>query len=145
MELAQVLAEAGYHRVPVERSEVGHFHAPASLNGRPVSILLDTGASCTLVSLAVARDLELDLSLSDDTGGGAGSASMELYVVEGVTLELAGLQVRPRAVAAMDLSHANQALVEKGAAPIEAILGLDVFEEHAAIIDYGSQSLFLRP
>jgi hypothetical protein len=44
----------------------------------------------------------------------------------------------------MDLSHADAALAQQGAAPIEAILGVDVYEAQAAVIDYGSASLFLR-
>jgi hypothetical protein len=44
----------------------------------------------------------------------------------------------------MDMTHANEALALQGAGPVEAIMGLDVFEAHAAVIDYGSQSLFLR-
>jgi hypothetical protein len=43
----------------------------------------------------------------------------------------------------MDLSHADAALAQGGAAPIEAILGVDVYEAQAAVIDYGSASLFL--
>lgn len=53
--------------------------------------------------------------------------------------------IRPEAVVAMDLSHANEALAQKGVPPVEAILGLDVFDAHAAVIDYASHSLFLRP
>jgi len=32
----------------------------------------------------------------------------------------------------------------KGAAPVEAILGVDVFDRQKAVIDYGSSSLFLK-
>ena len=45
---------------------------------------------------------------------------------------------------AMDLTHVNAALAQKGVAPCDVILGADVFDAHAAIIDYGSDSLFLR-
>jgi hypothetical protein len=44
----------------------------------------------------------------------------------------------------MDLGHVNGAFARKGASPIDAILGVDAFDAHAAVIDYGSNSLFLR-
>jgi hypothetical protein len=44
----------------------------------------------------------------------------------------------------MDLTHANDALALQGAGPVEAIMGQDVFRAHSAVIDYGSESLFLR-
>lgn len=145
MQLADVLTQAGYRRIPLQRSGVGHFHAAGSLRGRAVSMLLDTGADVTLISLALARELNLSLALLPDKGGGAGSAAMDVYEVTDARLELAEVSIRPRSLLAMDLTHANEALAMKGAGPLEAILGLDVFEEHAAVIDYGSQSLFLRP
>lgn len=144
LQLAEFLAQSGYRRIPLERSGLGHFHAPGSLRDRVVSVLVDTGAGCTLVSLALARELGVALTLHPGKGGGAGGASMDIYEVQGAKLELAEMSIRPRCLLAMDLTHANEALALQGAGPVEAIMGLDVFEAHAAVIDYGSQSLFLR-
>jgi hypothetical protein len=94
--------------------------------------------------LALAHELNLSLSLHPEKGGGAGGAEMDVYVVDDVQLELAGAPLRPHSLFAMDLTHANQAMALAGDDPVEAIMGLDVFDEHAAIIDYGSHSLFLR-
>ncbi len=33
----------------------------------------------------------------------------------------------------------------RGSGPIDAVLGADVLEAHAAVIDYGSGSLYLKP
>jgi len=63
VQLSEFLAQAGYRRIPLQRSGVGHFHAPGSLRDRVVSVLVDTGAGCTLVSLALARELGLSLTL----------------------------------------------------------------------------------
>jgi hypothetical protein len=96
------------------------------------------------VSLALARELGLSLTLHPGKGGGAGSVDLDVYVVDDARLELAEVSIRPKSLLAMDLTHANEALALQDAGPVEAIMGLDVFEEHAAVIDYGSQSLFLR-
>ena len=45
MSLAAFLNQHGYLRIPLSRSGVGHFHTEGSLNGRPVSVLIDTGAA----------------------------------------------------------------------------------------------------
>lgn len=144
MQLPEFLSLSGYRRIPLQRSGVGHFHAPGSLRGRPVSVLVDTGAGCTLVSLALARELDLTLTLQPEKGGGAGNVEMDVYVVEDARLELAEVSICPKMLLAMDLSHVNDALTQKGESPVEAIMGVDVFEEHAAVIDYGSGSLFLK-
>jgi hypothetical protein len=144
MQLAEFLAQSGYRRISLQRSGVGHFHAAGTLLGRAVSVLIDTGAGATVVSLSLARELGLSLTLSDEKGGGAGSASMDVYIVNDAKLELAEMSIRAQSLLAMDMSHVNEALAPGGAGPVEAIMGLDVFEAHAAVIDYGSQSLFLR-
>jgi hypothetical protein len=142
--LSEFLAQSGYRRIPLQRSGVGHFHAPGSLRDRVVSVLVDTGAGCTLVSLALARELGLSLTLHPGKGGGAGGASMDVYEVVDARLELAEVSIRPQSLLAMDMTHANEALALQGVEPVEAIMGVDVFEAHSAVIDYGSLSLFLR-
>jgi hypothetical protein len=38
----------------------------------------------------------------------------------------------------------NAPLRAQGSAEVDVILGVDVFDAHAAVIDYTSQSLFLK-
>ena len=64
--------------------------------------------------------------------------------LQDVSLTLDHVVPRPKALYAMDLIHVNAALALKGAAPVDVILGVDVFETHAAVIDYGTSSLFLK-
>jgi hypothetical protein len=105
---------------------------------------MDTGAASTVVSLARARELGLTLKKLEMKGGGAGGAQLELFQLTDATLSLGDVQPRYRALLAMDLTHVNQSLALKGESPVDVILGADVFEAHAAVIDYGSSSLFLK-
>jgi len=109
-----------------------------------VAVLIDTGAASTVVSLALAREHRLALNKLDMKGGGAGGADLEVYHLVDGTLSLGDVQPQPRALLAMDLAHVNHALALKGEAPVDVILGADVFEAQAAVIDYGSSSLFLK-
>ncbi len=141
MALSTFLREAGYQQVALTRSAVGHFHTGGTLNGRRVDVLLDMGAASTVVSLAV--------------GAGAWDYTQQTRPdrrceprdsrARRCELSLGEVQPRPRALLAMDLTHVNQSLALKGEAPVDAILGADVFEAQAAVIDYGSSSLFLKP
>ncbi len=145
MALSTFLREAGHQQVALTRSPIGHFHTGGTLNGRRVDVLLDTGAASTVVSLAVAREHGITLNKLDLTGGGTGGANLEIHAFVGAKLSLGKVQPRPRALLAMDLTHVNQSLALKGEAPVDVILGADVFEAQAAVIDYGSSSLFLKP
>jgi hypothetical protein len=144
MSLQTFLEAEGYRRVPLTRNGVGHFETSGTLAGDAVRVLIDTGAGSTVVSLELAQRLGLKMNLLDRKGGGAGSAQMEIYKLEENGLQLDHATPRPNALYAMDLSHVNAALAMKGATPVDVILGVDVFERQAAVIDYGSSSLFLK-
>jgi aspartyl protease len=142
--LSAFLESEGYRRVPLTRNGVGHFETGGTLAGRAVRVLIDTGAASTVVSFALAQELGLKLTPLGRKGGGAGAAQIEIFQLEDSTLQLDHALPRPKALYAMDLSHVNAALALKGATPVEVILGVDVFERQAAVIDYGSSSLFLK-
>jgi hypothetical protein len=146
MTLAQFLIQAGYRQIPLATNGVGHFQAAGALNGRPIAVLIDTGASSTVLSLDVVRDLGLDAVLkAETTGGGAGGKHLEVFQVPEADLLVAGMAPRCRKpLLAMDFCHVNQALALKGSAPIEAVLGVDVLAAQAAVIDYGGSALFLH-
>ena len=142
-ELAEFLSARGYLRVPLTRSGVGHFHTTGTLNGRPVEVLVDTGAACTVVAMAVVQELGLRSEWINGEAGGAGGA-LDQYMVEGAELRLGSFIPRLRGPVGLDFEQVNAPLRAHGSAEVDVILGVDVFDAHAAVIDYPSLSLFLR-
>lgn len=143
-DLAQFLAQSGYHRIALTPNGVGHFETAGTLAGQPVSVLIDTGASSTVIDLALANRLGLEVSKLDLRGGGAGGTDLELFQVHDAELTVGDIPACVTMLVALDLTNVNESLALKGTGPVEAILGIDVFNAQAAVIDYGSQSLFLR-
>lgn len=142
-DLAEFLTARGYHRVPLTRSGVGHFHTPGTLNGRPVEVLVDTGAASTVVAMSVVRELGLRADPLEQAGGGAGGA-LDQFLVVGADLRLGSFAPRLAGPVGIDFEHVNAALRAQGSAEVDVILGVDVFDAHAAVIDYPSQGLFLK-
>jgi clan AA aspartic protease (TIGR02281 family) len=142
-ELTDFLSAQGYHRVPLTRSVVGHFHTAGTLNGRAVEILVDTGASCTVLSMSVVQALGLRSERLDGDAGGAGGA-LDQFMIQGADLRLGSFVPRLAGPVGLDFEQVNAPLRAQGSAEVDAILGADVFDAHGAIIDYSSMSLFLR-
>jgi len=46
--------------IEIRRGNDGHYHWPGSINGRAVDFLVDTGATGTAISAALARELRLE-------------------------------------------------------------------------------------
>ncbi|HUK25809.1 MAG TPA: aspartyl protease family protein [Terriglobales bacterium] len=144
MSLPAFLQSDGYRQIPLVRNGVGHFETGGTLAGRRVRVLIDTGAGSTVVSLSLAREMGLELASLGKLGGGAGGTQLEIFQLANATLLLDYAVPKPKILYAMDLSHVNAALAMKNATPVDVVLGVDVFERQAAVIDYGSSSLFLR-
>jgi hypothetical protein len=142
-ELTDFLTTRGYLQIPLTRSGVGHFHMSGTLNGRPVEVLLDTGAACTVVAMSIVESLGLRSERTDQAGGGAGG-SLDQFMVYGADFRLGSLVPRLAGPVGIDFEHVNASLRAHGSAEVDMILGVDVFDAHAAVIDYTSQSLFLK-
>ena len=58
--------------IEIRRGADGHYHWPGSINGREVDFLVDTGATGTAISAALAKELRLESVgqvLSNTAGG----------------------------------------------------------------------------
>jgi hypothetical protein len=142
--LVEFLAQNGYTRVPLSKSGIGHFHTDGTLDGRPLSVLVDTGAGSTVFSLGIAREMGLALSRLEMSGAGAGSAQLDVYRIQEADFRLGRITPKVGDLLALDLTLVNQAAALRGSGPIDAVLGADVLEAHSAVIDYGSSSLYLK-
>lgn len=90
--------EAGV--VELRRGADGHYHWPGTLNGRPLEFLVDTGASRSAVSAALARELGLEEfgGIQAQTAAGpvrARLARADLALEGGVQVQRLPLMVLP--------------------------------------------------
>jgi len=92
--------------IEIRRGPDGHYHWPGSINGLEVDFLIDTGATTTAMSQAMARELRLESlrSVQSDTAGGRVTGELvraDLVLQGGVRIEhlaitaLQGLSERP--------------------------------------------------
>ncbi|MDL2339495.1 MAG: retropepsin-like aspartic protease [Pseudomonadota bacterium] len=64
--------------IEIVRGPDGHYHWPGRVNDRAVDFLVDTGATSTAISAALARELQLDAlgSVQSNTAGGVVSGQV---------------------------------------------------------------------
>ena len=92
--------------IEIRRGVDGHYHWPGSINGRAVDFLIDTGATGTAISAALARELGLESAgtVQSSTAGGVVTGQLvraDVALQGGVSAErlrvvaLPGLDERP--------------------------------------------------
>jgi len=68
--------------VEIRRSSDGHYHWPGSLNGRAVDFLVDTGATGSAMSTALARELKLVSQGPVESNTAGGRVTGELVLAD---------------------------------------------------------------
>jgi hypothetical protein len=147
-EIAELLSRHGFRRFRMSRTGAGHLKLVGHLDGRPIDIVLDTGAAKTFVELSYCRSEGIAVSDTGHPGapaaGAGGSTVSNVYMLGDVRLTLEGLPVRSDGIFALDMTHTNQKLMIRGVDPIRAVIGQDVLRYHQAVIDYATLGLFLK-
>jgi clan AA aspartic protease (TIGR02281 family) len=144
-DLAAYLAAHGFVAVPLVVNAVGHFEVAALVNGQAARLLLDTGASHTVLATpSIARlGLHTTPSTQRASGVGSGDHATETTVVD--ELRLGDVTLRALTATTFDLGHVNRALAAHGGTPIDGAVGGDVLRPAEAVIDYARATLYLRP
>ena len=123
----------GPRRVPVEITN-NLVILQGSINGsKPLALILDTGASTTVISDTRAK--ELGLKLEGKTDATTQGGSIEASFVKGVSLNLSGVEFPKMTLAAIRLSGLEAGLGQK----VDGILGYEIFNRFVVEIDYASK------
>jgi hypothetical protein len=121
-------------RVPVEFTGDAIF-VPTLVNGEPVWMILDTGATMSVLSTPVAEGLGL---VPAGTGAGVGTGGLgEVGILEVGSLSLGGLTFEGPALASVDLSGFGRHFGREWG----GILGYELFARAVVEIDYAASAL----
>lgn len=141
-ELAGFLDARGYTAVRLDHLPTGHFAIGGVTGEERLELIVDTGASHTVIDQRSAERFGL---LSEDRGGratGVGSGSQTVESGRLSAVVIGGVDLGDLRVSVMDLSSVNDVLQRMGSGRIDGIVGADVLMAKRAIIDYGSLTLY---
>jgi len=106
--------------------------------------ILDTGAATTVLDIGVAKQSDFATNKLGENAGGLGTSEMAVYKTAPVEIKIGDLTITQLAIFCLDLSHVIKSLAKKGVEEaVHGVIGADILLRHKAIIDYGSNTLFL--
>jgi len=144
MELAEFLENKNYHRVKLEKNEIGHYQFEVLLNGVDGNFILDTGASSSCLGTEFAEKYNLQPENSDYKAAGAGAIDMETFQAKVDSMSIDGIEVELENIILFDLTQINEALTQHDASNIDGIIGAEILEQLEAIISYSEKTVYLK-
>jgi hypothetical protein len=141
--LAETLAAKGYVAVPLEKMRTGYLGVRIRIGDKTLFMLLDTGAPNSHGDPERTKALGLEWRYLDENEFGPGWGKVGYCYLTAPkigSVDIGRMQMRSK-----DETQLNAILREYGDAPVDGLLGADVLEPHAAVIDYATRTLFLRP
>ncbi len=129
-------------QIPFTQLQTGHILVQLEIAKLRLSMIVDTGASNTVISTDVAERLGLQTVISHEPAVGAGSAELEVYTTDALSVAYQGQMIYPSfSIMVMNMEAINTALskVEDVEVQVQGLLGADFLTSTSAVIDYGAE------
>lgn len=123
-----------------------HILLEASLNGEPLNLVVDTGASTSVFDYSILLKFAIKNKAIDSEilSTAVGSNELETKIVKIKELSFGNLKIMKYNAVLMDLSHINTTYSSAGLPHIDGVLGGDILLRYQAKIDYKTELLSLR-
>ena len=137
-----ILTKQGY--TPIDLTITGgHLHVSAVINGVPCRLVVDTGASLTVLDQQFARKSHLGGYDTGQYARGIGTKARPIRVSQFPEFKVGDFMFRNAAVTISDLDP--ELLGGDGKSAAVGLLGAEYLGLHGAIFDFNSGTLYLRP
>ena len=144
-QLALTLSQGGLVEIAMKRREPWALTCQAEVQGRPVELLVDSGAAWSCLDLAVARDLKLHVVPTLNRIMGPAAAKRRNFAVADLKSWRLGGQAMPEtSVAVFSLTEWGLGPTGKLFDDVGGILGGSELFARCAVIDCGAAKLWLR-
>lgn len=139
-----LLRDNGYVGIPTRRLKSGHYQAAVDADGKRLLLIVDSGASTSVLDNASAVRLGLSVRRGRARVWGLGAPSQRALSATLEDVRIGGLRLDSIPVVVLDLSHLNQSLRDDGIELADGVLGADVLAQRGAVFDFTSGVLYLR-
>ncbi len=139
-----LLSDHGYVGIATRRLRSGHYQAAVNAAGHRLLLIVDSGASTSVLDNASAVRLGLNLRRSRARVSGLGAPSQRALRATLEDVRIGSLRLDSIPVVVLDLSHVNQSLQDEGIELADGVIGADLLAQRRAVFDFTNGVLYLR-
>jgi len=137
-------------KIPLELIDLNgdgyHLAVHVRVNGFPLRMILDTGASRTVFDINRIDQFvqNPEMSPNEQLSTGLGTNEMESKILQIDSFMIGELHLRDYATVAIDMVHINETYEVFNFPLIDGVLGSDILHQFQAKIDYKNVDLSLK-
>ncbi|MEO8149916.1 MAG: retropepsin-like aspartic protease [Bacteroidia bacterium] len=122
-----------------------HLLVKVKLNSKPALLVLDTGASQTVLDYHIASAISKNKAkrLDDASSTGVGGEQLQSHLLKVEKFHIGNVIVHDSYFVLLDLQHVNAQYERIGKIKIQGVLGGDILNAFGAVIDYKKSELVL--
>lgn len=130
-------------KLKLKLNKVGLLYIKGKIKGKPTRLILDTGATTSVIDAETAKRLALASKKSKRVAGGLGTATHSISKIKPFKIELGGIKFPKQGFIMLDLGAVNESLIRENTKPIQGIIGSDFLMAYKARINYEKQEVSL--
>jgi predicted aspartyl protease len=134
----------GYRRVRMHESEGYNLYVDGSVNGTKARLMVDTGAFATLLHSQFVLRMKIPLSQTKFRSVGVNLAQSRVRLANITRFSVGSMDMQSHKVGVINLERLIHGGLLDASPPVAGLLGSEMLQRYHAIIDFGTNSLYLK-
>ena len=134
----------GYRAVPMHVSQGFNLYVDGSVNGKKAKLMVDTGAFATLLNTGFVRRMKIPLRETPYRSSGVNLGQRGVQVATISRFSVGSMDMRSNDVGVMNMNGLIHGGLLDATPPVAGLLGAEILHRYHAIIDFGTNTLYLK-
>lgn len=134
----------GYRRVQMHESEGYNLYVDGRVNGTKARLMVDTGAFATLLHSQFVRRMNIPMQQTKYRSIGVNLSESRVRLANIARFSVGSLDMQSHRVGVINLERLIHTGLLEASPPVAGLLGSEMLQRYHAIIDFGTNSLYLK-
>jgi predicted aspartyl protease len=135
---------SGFRRIPMHVSDGFNLYVDGSVNGKAARLMVDTGAFATLLHSRFVRRMQIPMRETPFSSSGVNLKQRGVQMATISRLSIGSMNLEHKDVGVINLEGLIHGGLLDASPPVVGLLGSEILRLHHAIIDFGTNSLYLK-
>lgn len=134
----------GFRRIPMHVSDGFNLYVDGAVNGQKARLMVDTGAFTTLLHSRFVRRMKIPMRETPFSSSGVNLKQRGVQVATISRFSVGSIDLERKDVGVINLEGLIHSGLLDATPPVVGLLGSEILRVHHGIIDFGTNSLYLK-